>query len=301
MYLTSPEDRTSENGPPITFSALIPDLHHYHGRGGRVFSLWSDAAAMSPNAPAALLDHLADALSRPVPAEDHFAWIAGIAAHPAFTARFAPDLIRPGLRVPLTADATLWDEGVRLGRRVIWLHTYGARYANPAEGRPGGAPRIPGGPTIPAGGAIPGGSADFPDELRYDASLRRLHIGKGHVDNVTPEVRAYEVSGKNVLTQWLSYRKANRTRPLIGDKRPPSPLDGIRPDGWPAEYTSDLIDLLHVLTNLVALEAAQADLLDRVMAGSLIPITGMLGSGPAGSGKPSASNGADERQGTMEL
>lgn len=84
--------------------------------------------------------------------------------------------------------------------------------------------------------------------------------------NVAPEVRAYEVSGKNVLTQWFSYRKADRTRPLIGDKRPPSPLDAVRPDDWPADYTSDLIDLLHVLTGLVALEAEQAAVLDQVMA-----------------------------------
>lgn len=300
VYLTSPQDRTPENGPPITFSALIPDLHHYHGRGGRVFPLWADAAATTSNAPATLLDHLADALSQPVPAEDHFAWIAGIAAHPAFTARFSADLIRPGLRVPLTADATLWDEGVRLGRRVIWLHTYGARFADPAESRPARAPRLSGGPTIPAGGAIPGSAVDFPEELRYDAALRRLHVGNGHVDNVAPEVRAYQVSGKNVLTQWFSYRKADRTRPLIGDKRPPSPLDGIRPDGWPAEYTSDLIDLLHVLTGLVDLEAAQADLLDQVMAGSLINVTGVL-AGPAGNGKSSAGNGTDERQGELEF
>lgn len=301
VYLTSPEDRTPENGPPITFTAERPDIHHYHGRGGRVFPLWADATAKTSNASAALLNQLTAALSRPVSPEDHFAWIAGIAAHPAFTARFSADLIRPGLRVPLTADATLWDEGVRLGRRVIWLHTYGARYADTVEGRPGGAPRIPGGPTIPTGGAIPGGLADFPDELRYDTSLRRLHVGKGYVDNVGPEVRAYEVSGKNVLTQWFSYRKADRTRPLIGDKRPPSPLDGIRPDGWPAEYTSDLIDLLHVLTGLVALEAAQADLLKRVMAGPLIKVARVVGSGTAGSGKLGAGNGTDERQGEMEL
>lgn len=33
VYLTSPEDRTPENVPPITFTALIPDLHYYYGWG----------------------------------------------------------------------------------------------------------------------------------------------------------------------------------------------------------------------------------------------------------------------------
>ena len=298
VYLTSPEDQTPTNGPPITFCADIPDVHHYNNRGGRVFPLWRDAAATLPNVSSALLALLKEALGYPVTPEDHLAWIAGIAAHPAFTARFQPDLIRPGLRIPLTTDPALWTEGVRLGRRVIWLHTYGQRFADPANGRPAGAPRMPGGPTIPAGGAIPGGAADFPDELRYDAPARRLHVGGGHVDAVAPEVAAYGVSGKVTLTQWFSYRRADRTRPLIGDKRPPSPLDKLRPDGWPAEYTSDLIDLLHVLTGLVALEPEQAALLEKVMAGPLIDAGDVL-EGPAA--KAGGAKGTDDRQDEMEL
>ena len=30
-------------------------------------------------------------------------------------------------------------------------------------------------------------------------------------------MRAYEISGKNVLDQWFSYRRLDRTKPLIGD------------------------------------------------------------------------------------
>ncbi|SNR70916.1 type ISP restriction/modification enzyme [Paracoccus sediminis] len=301
VYLTALARTSPRSGPAVTFSALVPDLDHYKGSfGGRVFPLWSDAAATIPNAFTALLDHLAAILGRPVPPEDHFAWIAGVAAHPAFTARFAADLIRPGLRIPLTADPALWEEGVRLGRRVVWLHTYGDRFADPAEGRLRGAPRIPGGPIIPATGAIPGDPADFPDELRYDVVQQRLHVGKGHVDNVVPKVRAYEVSGKNILTQWFSYRKADRTRPLMGDKRPPSPLDRIRPDGWLADYTSDLVNLLHVLTGLVDLEPAQADLLDRVMASPLIEVEDVLKVSPK-AGKLSPGKGGDQRQKEMEI
>jgi hypothetical protein len=80
---------------------------------------------------------------------------------------------------------------------------------------------------------------------------------------------AYEVSGKQVLWHWFSYRRRDRTRPIIGDRRPPSPLDSIQPEHWLPEYTSDLIDLLHVLGRLIALEPAQADLLNRICAGPL--------------------------------
>jgi hypothetical protein len=38
----------------------------------------------------------------------------------------------------------------------------------------------------------------------------------------------------------------------------------------PAEYTSDLIDLLNVLGRLVKLGPAQAQLLDAILAGRLI-------------------------------
>jgi hypothetical protein len=51
-------------------------------------------------------------------------------------------------------------------------------------------------------------------------------------------VARYEVSGKQVLTQWFSYRKKNRERPLIGDRRPPSKLGDIQPDHWLAELMS---------------------------------------------------------------
>ncbi len=116
---------------------------------------------------------------------------------------------------------------------------------------------------------IPGAPEPLPDTMDYDLAQRRLHIGKGYIDNVPPEVRAYEVSGMNVLRQWFSYRKRDRTRPIIGDRRPPSPLSDIQPDHWAHEYTSDLIDLLNVLGRLVLLEPKQAEFLQAILAGKL--------------------------------
>jgi hypothetical protein len=73
-----------------------------------------------------------------------------------------------------------------------------------------------------------------------------------------------------VLRQWFSYRKRDRSRPIIGDRRPPSPLDKIQPDHWLPEYTSDLLDLLNVLGRLIALEPKQADLLNRICDNPLL-------------------------------
>ncbi len=68
--------------------------------------------------------------------------------------------------------------------------------------------------------------------MDYDSAKRRLTIGTGYIENVTPEMWAYEVSGKPVLRHWFSHRRRDRSRPIIGDRRPPSPLDAIQPDHW---------------------------------------------------------------------
>jgi hypothetical protein len=115
--------------------------------------------------------------------------------------------------------------------------------------------------------------------MEYDPATQRLKVGKGYVENVTPEMWAYEVSGKQVLWHWFSYRRRNRTKPLIGDKRPPSPLDKIQPDHWLPEYTSDLLDLLHVLGRLIALEPRQADLLNRICDNPLLSAEGLRNAG----------------------
>jgi len=90
------------------------------------------------------------------------------------------------------------------------------------------------------------------------------------VANVLPAVWAYEVSGKHVLIQWFSYRKLHRERPVIGDRRAPSKLNDIQPSHWLPEYTTELLNMLNVLTLLVELEPAQADLLGRICTGPLI-------------------------------
>lgn len=271
VFLTAPSAASPKNGPALTITGLVPDQDHYKGSGsGRVFALWKDAAATEANVAPAVLAALSKAHGVLVDPVDVFAYVAALLACPAYTARFAEDLVRPGLRVPITADAALFAEAAKLGREVIWLHSFGERMA---EGRPAGAPRLPAGqrPVIPEGGAIPGTPEGFPDTIDYDPALRRLHIGSGHIDNVPPAVWAYEVSGKQVLRQWFSYRRKTRERPQIGDKRPPSPLGEIQPDHWLPEYTSELINVLNVLGMLVALEPKQADLLARVCDGPLIP------------------------------
>jgi hypothetical protein len=157
IFITAPHDRTPTNGPSLTITSQIPDAHHYHGRGGRAFPLWTDSAAKFPNVRADVLTHLSTTYAIDVTGPDLFAYIAAVAANPAYTARFASDLLQPGLRIPITADAKLFQDAVDLGREVIWLQTFGERFSDPKAGRPAIPPRLPQAerPDYPAKGAIP--------------------------------------------------------------------------------------------------------------------------------------------------
>ena len=200
--------------------------------------------------------------------------------------------------MPVTADASLFAEAVKIGCGIIWLHCFGERFADPDEGRPGGPPRIPEGerPVIPKDGAIPNRPDSFPDRIGYDATARRLKVGDGFIDNVSPAVWAYEVSGKQVLVQWFSYRRRDRDRPIIGDRRPPSALERIQPDRWLAEYTTELMNVLHVLGRLVALEPRQADLLSRICDGPLMNADDLRASGAFDASGTVRRRAADGRQ-----
>jgi hypothetical protein len=239
-----------------------------------------------------LLAELSAAYGQGVGPEDAMAYIAAVAAHPGYVERFRAHLKQPGLRIPITADRALFAEAVEIGREVIWLHTFGERFA---DGRPAGPPRVERAePTIPAGGAPPPALAAMPHDLDYEPAERRLKIGNGYIANVSPAVWAYEVSGKNVLRQWWSYRRKDRSKPPMGDRRPPSPLSDIQPETWPAEYTTELLNVLRVLTRLVALEPKQAALLARIVASPTLGVDALREAGPL---SEAAANGAAEAEG----
>ncbi len=139
VYLTALMAHSPTSGPTLSFTCLIPDLHHYKGSfGGRVFPLWRDAAATTPNLPPKLLEFMTTKYKKAVTAEDFLAYLAAVAANPSYTARFQTDLAQPGLRIPFTALPKLFVEAVTLGRRVIWLHTFGERFADVKSDRPPG-------------------------------------------------------------------------------------------------------------------------------------------------------------------
>lgn len=273
IYTTGLHDRHPGEGPGLTFTALPPDKHHFKGSfGGRAYPLWLDGSATRSNLSATLLDSMSRVTGLAMKPEDVLAYIAGVAGGPGYVRRFDTQLKSPGLRIPVTADVDLFAETARLGRRVLWLHTFGDRCVDAEDGRPAGVPRMAPEvrPLIPQGGSIPSTQGDFPSIMAYDPESRELHVGKGRIERVSQAMWDYKVGGNQVLVQWFNNRRQDRTKPQIGDRRPPSPLGNIQPDHWLPEYTSELLNVLNVLGLLVDLEPQADQLLGRICAGPLI-------------------------------
>lgn len=258
VFVIEQHSNVISDGPGIVFSALIPDFHHFNNRGGRALAaLHPDG---SPNLPAGLVRALTEVLGRKVTAPDVLAYVAAVVAHPAYTQRFSEELKTPGVRVPITTDQHLWEQAVRMGEEVIWLHTYGTESYGPGRPRKNirmaaGDPRQP---------LCTKAISAMPSAISYDASRRVLLVGDGEFAPVSSEVWQYSVGGKNVIKSWFNYRKKDP-----GGKKN-YPLDLVYPDTWDPDWTPELIDLLTVLTRLTALEPSQAGLLARILSGPML-------------------------------
>jgi len=278
VFATIPNTEAPESGPGVTFTELLPDTHHYSGRGGLVIPLYRDSSGAVPNIRPRLLAALASRIGHEITAEDLFAYIACIVGHAGYSKQFAAELAAPGIRVPLTALPGVWDSAVRIGHEVIWLHTFGDRFDAADDGRPRSGSNDCG-VTLPVGRRprtirmIPDGPADMPERLQYDPATETLHVGVGQIKPVPEAVFRYEVSSMKVLKHWFDYRKkkpsAKRT----------SELDTIIAEAWKPAWTTELLSLITVLGRLVDLEPAQRVVLDRALDGPMITLTELYETG----------------------
>jgi hypothetical protein len=140
-----------------------------------------------------------------------------------------------------------------LGRRLIWLHTYGERFEL-SDGKNG----------VPVGSAkcieaMPVDSAKYPESFNYKPGSKELDVGGGRFSPVAPEVWDFEVSGLKVVQSWLAYRMKKRA----GKKS--SELDQIRPGRWIPRMTDEFLELLWVIEATLAMESELATMLDQIV------------------------------------
>ena len=217
----------------------------------------------SPNVAPHLLTRLGQRLPIVVTEPDLVAYIAAVTAHPGFTARFADELVTPGIRVPLTADPDLFANAVILGRNLIWASTYGAAFADPEEGRPLGSIAYPDTDARRVQNLTPM-RAGLPENITYDETSQTVYLGTGTFGPVPERVWTYDVGGMKVVKHWFDYRKTNP-----GGKKS-TPLDDIHVSHWPIDWVREFNELLTTLRRISELEPEQAVLLDRILDGPTV-------------------------------
>jgi hypothetical protein len=268
VFVVEQHRKIIRSGPGVVFSALIPDFDCFKGsEGGRTLPfLHPDGAS---NLAPGLTTALTGLLATTAVAEDVLAYVAGVAAHPAFTKTFVDELTTPGMRIPVTTDAELWARAVDLGRQVLWLHTYGQCFTG--EGRPAGDVRLSvGHPQRPLSQKA---VTAVPETLSYDEDRQTVVMGDGEFAPVMRQVWNYAVGGRNVIKSWFDYRKKEP-----GGRRS-SPLDDVNATAWDPEWTGEFLDLLSVLTRLVDLEHQQAETLKSILTGDIATLDDLAAAG----------------------
>ena len=149
-----------------------------------------------------------------------------------------------------------------LGRRLLWLHTYGERFV--PKGKKHG--------DVSSGAAkclkgIPTDADKYPEEFSWNEQANGsgiLRVGAGEFSPVSRDVWEFSVSGYEVVKGWLGFRMKERSG------RKSSPLDAIRPAAWTAALTTELLELLWVLEATVAAQPELNALLAEILAAPLL-------------------------------
>ncbi|MFI7103101.1 type ISP restriction/modification enzyme [Streptomyces sp. NPDC050161] len=239
-------------GPAVVCSAVLPDGRSPAGRPGRIRPLYRRPGGREPNLAPGLSGLLADRLGRRADPADLLAWITACC-------RYSPE----GCVVPLTADGDLWDRGVALGERLLWLQTRGA---HDRGGPAGERPRMPGGRRPYVRAALP--ARGLPQTLAYDPGEEALLLGTGRIAPVPAGAWDFHAGGVRVLEAWFAARSAAAPPGTEADEAPG--LAALRPPAWPQEWTSELLELITVLALLAELEPRRAELWQRTADGPRI-------------------------------
>ena len=161
--------------PIIGASPNIPDQHFFRGSfGGKdVIPLYRDPAATEPNVTAGLLAALGKEHGSIPSAEDVAAYVYALLGGQSYTKRFWNELETPSPRVPMTKDGAAFADAVKLGRKLIWLHTYAARFQDANQGD-----EVPNGKATTIKG-VSSAPAHYPAEYAYDPAKREIMVGDG--------------------------------------------------------------------------------------------------------------------------
>lgn len=256
------------SGPAATVSAHVPDMPYFRGSFGSkdVIPLYRDEAG-SPNCDLGIVNCIQDIHresshnSPPVSAESLFAYTYGLLAGANYTNQFREELSIPNsCHIPITRNPKLFTQMVEFGSKLLWLQTFGERFRT-AERKALKCDPIIKWSRKPT--RIPDDSRDF----NYDAENQALTIADGKLTGVSNAAWDFEVSGMTIIKKWLGYRTTKGAgRAASSD----NPLDKIRPTEWEPDWSDELREIVHVLTETEKLRPQGVKLLEQILEGKLI-------------------------------
>lgn len=273
VFLTTLTSMRLGQGPAVTATPYVPDLHHVRGSYGAkdVMPLYRNPSDEEPNVPNGLLAVLSEQMGGETSAEDLIAYVYALAGTAAFSDRFNNELAEAAgpIHIPMTADPDLFWRAVTLGRDLLWWHAWGERFAAEGQSR------------LPEGQAKEVHSVEgMPEGFDYDPDSQTLTVGTGAFAPVSQEAWEFEVSGLRVLRSWLGYRMKVRKG------RKSSPLDDIRPTRW--TQSNELLLVISIIEHTIEITPEAADLLNQIVNGPLIPTTDLPTPTPANRKPPKA-------------
>jgi len=265
MFLTTMTTTSLGHGPAATLTTAVPDKHHFRGSyGGKdVVPLYRDAKG-NPNVDPQLLTlltkrhRMTEAGAEAVTVERLFAYTFGVLAGTDYTNRFRDALETPGPRIPLTSDPGLFERMAAHGERLLWLQTFGERFAKGKGEIPLAGVRWTKEPTV-----LPATKK----AIFYDETSEELRVADGVLACVPADVWHFEVSGMDVIPKWLGYRMS---KPAGRAASSDSPLDHMRPATWSPEWSTELVEIVSAIKETLAVVPDGIVLLDEVVAGPLI-------------------------------
>ena len=259
VFFTTQNKYALGKGAAMVACAYLPDLDHFSGsKGGKgTIPLYRDPLGNEPNITHGLLDFLGEVYDMIVTPEDLAAYTYAVLGGQSYTKRFWKQLEKRSIRLPFTKNGEIFARAVKLGKKLIWLHTYAERFQSDKQGQyvPKGKAKIIKG--------ISSDEAKYPEKFSHRAEEIIVDDSNGRFGPVAKEVWEFEVSGFKVVQSWLGFRKNKRK----GKKT--SPLDKIRPQNWTPKMSQELLELLWVVEATLDLEPKLKDILDEIVASDL--------------------------------
>ena len=239
IYFAGVFSKPNVCGPALVPCTEVPDLDFLRSGGKDIIPMFIDNQARKVNLCATTHDALQRLYQMSFPPEYVYYYAFAILGNPSYVKKYESQMRFLPVSIPITNSAKLFLSGVKLGASLLRIQTFGQRLRKGTE------------PFLLQGKAhvvqhLPQTATDYPTAFHYDSSRQVIVAlcGATPVDfigDVSDVVWSFSVSGLQVISSWLKYRKKKSSG------RKSSPLDQVTSTSWTQQMTTELLHVIWVL------------------------------------------------------